>query len=137
MVKRVYDNFKKTPKIGKTFNDIRNDIMHLSLVSKCAEYLDDVSLNRNKMSIIDNVVPVYYELYVYTLERVALQNNAYLNENFEEDLKKYKTYNKDLLKLILTPLGYNLARYKNLTIRDLFYDQYKFKIVKNEDFNDK
>lgn len=111
--------------------------MHLSLVSKCAEYLSDVSLNRNKLSEIKKIVPVYYELYVYTLERVALENNTYLNEKFGEDLSKYKSYNKDLIKRLLAPLGYNLARYKNLTIRDLFYDQYKFKVAKNEDTNNK
>ena len=136
-LKKVYDEFKETPNIGKTFNDVRNYIMHLSLVSKCAEYLSDVSLNRNKLSEINKIVPVYYELYVYTLERVALENNTYLNEKFGEDLSKYKSYNKDLIKRLLAPLGYNLARYKNLTIRDLFYDQYKFKVAKNEDTNNK
>ena len=33
---------------------------------------------------------------------------------------QYRSYSKDLVKALNTPFGYNLARYKNLSIEALF-----------------
>ena len=35
-------------------------------------------------------------------------------------VKKYKTYCKDYVKALNVPFAYNLARYKNLSINELF-----------------
>ena len=44
---------------------------------------------------------------------------------------KYGTYNKDYVKALCTPFGYNLPRFKNLSICDLF-DRNEMKETKED-----
>ena len=128
------NEFNSISNIGKIFKHIRNNVMHMSIVNKAHEYLNEIELEVNPQSKIGNSVPVYYDLYAYVLERTILeeyQDKVIIDgKNYYNTVKKH--YDKDLLKVLLIPFGYNLARYKNLTIRDLFYDQYKY-LTEKED----
>lgn len=138
--KHLLDNvniFNSIPKIGEIFSHIRNNVMHMNIVNKAHNYFDEIQLEAHPKSIMGNSVPVYYDLYAYVLERMILEEYREKviidGKNYYNSVKKH--YDKDLLKVLFIPFGYNLARYKNLTIRDLFYDQYKYLIEKkiNED----
>jgi hypothetical protein len=127
---KYYDTFNNIPNMNDYFKKIRNEIMHMSFISKTSKYLNDIDLHYNDLK--EKNIPVYYELYVYVLENEMLNyerdnNGSTLNDLYGEELKKYHTYNKNFLHILLTPLAYNLARYKNITIRELFYDKYNEK----------
>ena len=44
-------------------------------------------------------------------------------QKYEELLSKHNTYVKDFTWIINVPFAYNIARYKNLSIKDLFYNE--------------
>ena len=128
---KYYDTFNNIDHMDEIFKQLRNEIMHLSIVSKAKDYLKDVDLHYDDLK--NKEVPVFYELYTYVLERIMLDckleddNKNPLIEKYRSDILKFKTYNKNMLHILFTPLAYNLARYKNLTIRELFYDKYNEK----------
>lgn len=86
----------------------RNSVCHLNIVTSAHLYLD----NFTKMES-------YYGLYEFLLQKYLIKEN---------DIKGYeaysKSYSKDFSKYLNVPFAYNLARYKNLTIEDLFNDKY-------------
>ena len=113
----------------------RNKIVHLNAISDLGKYLNDFSVNREMKS--------YFELYQYIMQRVFIQRyedmigvNNLPSEfiRLKDEVLKYHTYSRDLLHILNMPLAYNVARYKNLTIEDIFYDRYKneIKIIKDE-----
>lgn len=112
---------------------IRNNCLHLTIINNASKYLNDIKLEP-QLSRNDNVLPIYYDLYVFILEKTILKEVPIKLIKVENGEAKEKDYNKlvknhpdkDLIKYLLIPFAYNLARYKNLTIRDLFYDQYKY-----------
>lgn len=132
--------FESEPKSSKIFESIRNNVIHMSIVNKAHEYLNEIKLESNPKSKLGKDVPVYYDLYIYVLEKLTLKDKkcgeiSFNNKKYN-DKTVYNHYDKDLLKVLLIPFGYNLARYKNLTIRDLFYDQYKDNIKEDKNINE-
>lgn len=103
----------------------RNSIQHLNALSKIGYYINDFNINKEMRS--------YFELYNYIVQRDLLneleheygQAKPELLNKYINNLNNYHTYDKELMKIMNLPLGYNLARYKNLTIEDIFYDKYK------------
>ena len=105
---------------GKAYNNIsdyRNKVAHLSAVRNCADYIGGISK-------IDS----YFALYHYIIQR-QLAGKGRLDPtypNFERNfpqyypLFKYHTYVKDMVKALNVPFGYNIPRFKALTIGDLF-----------------
>ena len=102
----------------------RNNAAHLSVIRNADKYINDV-----------RTVSSYYELYHYIMQRLIESKYNYdstipgrlppISEDvkvFEyfEKLRQYKSYSKDFVKALNTPFGYNLPRYKNLSINDLF-----------------
>ena len=128
------EEFESIDGIENIFKKIRNNVMHMSIVNKSYKYLEDVKLEINPKSKLGNPVPIYYDLYVYVLEQILLDEYKEIKTKVKEysKLNVRNHYDKDLLKILLVPFGYNLARYKNLTIRDLFYDEYKYTTEKFE-----
>ena len=50
----------------------------------------------------------------------AINRESLLMIKLENDLKTYGTYQRNFLKIINLPFAYNMARFNNLTIEDLF-----------------
>ena len=123
---KCLDEFNQIPNINDIFSKLRNAIMHVDIIDNLVKYIDDINFSLTN----DNDLPLYYDLYVYLLERTIMdfdiKDNYFKNKYFDL-INKYKTYSEDFIRLILIPFGYNLARYKNLTNKELFYDQYKNK----------
>ncbi len=139
LIKNVKE-FESASNIGSIFKSIRNNVIHMSIVNKAHEYLNEIKLESNPKSKLGKDVPVYYDLYIYVLEKLTLKDKECgeitFNNKKYNDKTVYNHYDKDLLKVLLIPFGYNLARYKNLTIRDLFYDQYKDNIKEDKNINE-
>lgn len=113
------------------FIEYRNKVMHLNICNEFVDYLDGIG-----------DIGSYFDIYQYVVQRWSLlkckkhfKDQNYANK-LEGDLNKYKTYQRNFLKIINLPFAYNLARYKNLTIGDLFNDKYPIpKEVMKEYFN--
>lgn len=93
----------------------RDHVVHLNFVNEMAEYLKDVK-----------EVTSYYSLYCYCAQRYLCDkyDNAYLKE-IGKKLCENGDYFRALMWLLNIPFAYNLARYKNLSNEDLFYDKHK------------
>ena len=94
---------------------MRNNIMHLSIINRMSEfeYFKDIKFN------------TYYGLYCYILQRILFDKiqNPKLGE-YLDAVKASGKYSKDLMWYLNLPFAYNLARYKNLSMEALFYDEY-------------
>lgn len=104
--------------IGDKFNNIvnyRNIVAHLTAIRRCDEFIGDISK-------IDS----YFALYHYLVQRQLSRKLDPTYPNFEQNypcyapLFKYHTYVKDMVKALNSPFGYNIPRFKALTIDDLF-----------------
>ena len=75
----------------------------------------------------------YYDLYQFIVQndlitfvnKTNVTNNLW--ESYKKDIKDYGFYSKDMTKILNLPFAYNLARYKNLVIADLYNDKYDTK----------
>lgn len=104
--------------IGDKFNNIvnyRNNVAHLTAVRRCDEFIDEITK-------IDS----YFALYHYLMQRRLSRKLDPTFPNFELNypcyapLFKWHTYVKDMVKALNSPFGYNIPRFKALTIDDLF-----------------
>ena len=90
----------------------RNKAAHLNAVQSAYKYVPE-------MGIVDS----YYGIYHYVLQRMLLddvRNPTVVEQGWKDALMKYHSYNKDMVKALCVPFGYNLARFKSLTICNLF-----------------
>ena len=101
----------------------RSAVEHLSVVRNADKYIDDIAHFNS-----------YFELYHYLLQRSLIDSYRYdiehgkiTNESVNPALlkymalvEKYHTYCKDMVKVLNVPFAYNLPRYKNLSINELF-----------------
>ncbi len=55
--------------------------------------------------------------------RPLTNKTAVLNQ-YTECLEKYNTYNKDFVKALCVPFGYNVVRFKALSIYEMFDRNY-------------
>lgn len=92
----------------------RNNVAHLSVMRQAHKYIDDI-----------REVDSYYGLYHYIMQRLlcdsAVRYVASAAEHpYFKSLLTYRTYCKDLTKAYCVPFGYNIPRFKNLSIKELF-----------------
>ncbi len=89
----------------------RNTVDHLSAIRKAYIYVSEI---KNIKS--------YYSLYHYMVQREVFKyvTSGVTIEKYKDLVIDNGTYNKDMVKALCSPFGYNLPRFKNLTIEDLF-----------------
>lgn len=130
----------------------RNCVEHLSAIRNADKYINDIS-----------AFDSYFELYHYLIQRSLIDQYEFdckcasrKHENnpekypyamvmseermnpkmlqYFEMVEKHKSYCKDMVKALNTPFAYNLARYKNLSIKELFdRNDYNAKKAKEND----
>lgn len=103
--------------------EFRNCVMHLNAVRNAHQYIADV-----------RKVDSYFGLYHYLMQRLLIDQYAralsmhYTSEDsvnpklkaYFDNVRRYGSYCKDLVKALNVPFAYNLPRYKNLSIDALF-----------------
>ena len=111
---RVYldQNIKNTD--DKVIKAFRNNVMHLNAVS-------DAHAAISKIKRIES----YFALYHFSRQRKLIdkfsgQSTKNQIPRYFELVKQHGTYCKDFVKALNVPFGYNLPRYKNLSIDELF-----------------
>lgn len=101
----------------------RNCVDHLNAVRNADKYIDDAKSFNS-----------YFELYHYLVQRSIIaqfdfdESKNYISKEelnsktlkYWELIGKYGSYCKDYVKAYNVPFAYNLARYKNLSINELF-----------------
>ena len=107
------ENIKNLNGNEKLIRFFRNKVAHLNVVQCAYKYVPD-------MARVDS----YYGIYHYVLQRILLQDQTFefteVGQRWKSAVDNYHSYNKDMVKALCVPFGYNLPRYKNLTICDLF-----------------
>lgn len=103
----------------RLLREYRNAVAHLNVITHLADYSADM-----------REITSYYGLYHYLMQRHLLRSHmgqggqlTALTDRERALFGKtvqYRSYSKDLVKALNTPFGYNLARYKNLSIEALF-----------------
>lgn len=91
----------------------RNCIAHLTVVRELKEYIGDIY-----------AVDSYFSIYHYVMQRCITkrENDTEQAEKikYEDDLLKNHGYTRDFVKALNSPFGYNIPRFKNLSIEQLF-----------------
>ncbi|MCI5935590.1 MAG: type VI-D CRISPR-associated RNA-guided ribonuclease Cas13d, partial [Lachnospiraceae bacterium] len=99
----------------------RNNVAHLNVIRNSAKWMDGI-----------REVHSYFELYHYMMQKCLLEGqkkNSGKERNVEPNertkgyfskVEKHGTYCKDFVKALNVPFAYNLPRYKNLSINELF-----------------
>ena len=107
----IEQNMDKMSNCTSYWNEYRNAVAHLSVIRNMNQYIKNV---KNIGSC--------FELYHYIMQRFLLdkENIAESLREYDDFIKKKGCYRKDFVKALNTPFGYNLARYKNLSIAELF-----------------
>lgn len=110
---KLSEEWKMSGNKDTLFRYYRNKIIHLNFVDRAHKYIKDVYR-------IDS----YFDLYHHIVQKDLLNQVILEKTSLFSSYSKMQPYSKDMLKIINMPFVYNLARYKNLTISDLFYDKY-------------
>lgn len=91
----------------------RNCIAHLTVVRELKEYIGDI-----------RTVDSYFSIYHYVMQRCITKREDDKKQEekikYEDDLLKNHGYTKDFVKALNSPFGYNIPRFKNLSIEQLF-----------------
>lgn len=91
----------------------RNCIAHLTVVRELKEYIGDI-----------RTVDSYFSIYHYVMQRCITKREDDIKQEekikYEDDLLKNHSYTKDFVKALNSPFGYNIPRFKNLSIEQLF-----------------
>ena len=62
----------------------------------------------------------YYALYHFIVQHYMQEMDNNKEHRYYRQVSQYPTYVKDLAKALNSPFGYNIPRFKNLTIEALF-----------------
>lgn len=91
----------------------RNCIAHLTVVRELNKYINDIY-----------AVNSYFSIYHYVMQRCITKREDDSKQEekikYEDDLLKNHGYTKDFVKALNSPFGYNIPRFKNLSIEQLF-----------------
>lgn len=91
----------------------RNCIAHLTVVRELKEYIGDI-----------RTVDSYFSIYHYVMQRCITKREDDTKQEekikYEDVLLKNHGYTKDFVKALNSPFGYNIPRFKNLSIEQLF-----------------
>lgn len=102
---------------------VRNKAEHLTALTSLKKYINDFRCGSN------GPMRSYFELYHYIVQRLALDwiDDPAFKPGQELDLEQYREFiekiglpHNKLIHISYCSLGYNLPRYKNLTIAALF-----------------
>jgi len=102
---------------NSSIRHFRNATVHLNVIMEAHRYTKDIKY-----------IGSYYALYHYILQRHLLdkiEEDSYAEKTvseklWESQISQYGTYSKDFVKALCCPFGYNLPRFKNLSIEQLF-----------------
>lgn len=105
----------------------RNYTAHLNVVRKADQYLSDIGSFDSYFELYHYLVQrCLCDQYENDLEKVSEEKkeeerapHRKLEEYFEK-VNHYGTYCKDFVKALCFPFAYNLARFKNLSMKELF-----------------
>lgn len=99
-----------------TIHSFRNSSEHFNAIRNSADYLKDIKSGES-----------YYQIYHYIVQRLLIDEEKSGEINVSEktlkyfaNVEKYGAYSKDFVKALCIPFGYNLARFKNLSVDGLF-----------------
>ena len=96
------------------FSLMRNNVMHLSVVNRMDEFIGGAKCK------------TYYGFYCYVLQRILFDKTSDAKKRqYINAVQVSGRYCKDLMWYLNLPFAYNLARYKNLSMEALFYDEYE------------
>lgn len=96
----------------------RNCIAHLTVVRELNKYINDIY-----------AVNSYFSIYHYVMQRCITAEEVNAKDNnikqaekikYEDDLYENHGYTKDFVKALNSPFGYNIPRFKNLSVEQLF-----------------
>lgn len=91
----------------------RNCIAHLTVVRELKEYIGDI-----------RTVDSYFSIYHYVMQRCITKREDDTKQEekikYEDDLLKNHGYTKDFVKALNSSFGYNIPRFKNFSIEQLF-----------------
>ena len=100
----------------------RNSVQHLNVIRDAYKYIKCIDDNKDVQS--------YFALYHYLVQRYISEMAENLTDKGElsegrlqyylSQVENYRTYCKDFVKALNVPFAYNLPRYKNLSIDELF-----------------
>lgn len=117
-------NLEEGEKINATgyfFMEHRNAAAHLTVLAILPQYVEQFRANTPGEMIS------YFELYHFLLQKYlcdkSLQDTSPqldIPDIYRQNIEKFSTPCLDWIKIAYAPLGYNLPRYKNLTIEALF-----------------
>ncbi len=113
---KLKDNLKEAEKNKKAYIQFRNIVAHLNVIKGIEKYLKEVKGCSS-----------YYAFYCFILQNQVLHRveNSDFYTKYYNKLDKYGYYQKDLMKYLCMPFAYNLARFKNLSIENLYNKVFK------------
>lgn len=121
-VKANLENAKTIDNVDSNFlREYRNAVVHINIPAEMVDYIGDIK-----------EITSYYSIYVYCLERSMLKRfNFWSPDLFTDFMAKQRSiinqtgrYSSDMLWVLNVAFAYNMARYKNLCVEDLFYGKY-------------
>lgn len=113
----------------ETIDIYRNNIAHLNPIRNIDLFIDDVKEFGS-----------YFELYHYLMQRSIVKSAEYFEakltnpkvQEYIKDVEDYGVYSKDFVKALNSPFGYNLPRFKNLSV-DALFDMHNPPIIPEEE----
>jgi hypothetical protein len=105
---------KEISETGYLLKAVRNNAEHLNVLTNLPKYVDEFRKG------IREPMTSYFELYHFVLQKMLCEELGEVMNDYAQRLNEYHTPCDDLIKLAFVSLGYNLPRYKNLTIEPLF-----------------
>lgn len=113
--KKVYDylslNIRNVNENKDIIGAFRNTVAHLNAIRMISNYVEGA---KNISS--------YFQLYHYIVQ-LSLEDSEHNTEQTSDYISRAKdkgVYSKDFVKALCSPFGYNLPRFKNLSIDELF-----------------
>ncbi|MBP5434309.1 type VI-D CRISPR-associated RNA-guided ribonuclease Cas13d [bacterium] len=106
-------------------SQFRNKVAHLNVIQSFNKYANEIKRADS-----------YFGLYHFAVQRLLSDEDVRAKQTPEAQawsaiVKQTGTYCKDYVKALCTPFGYNLARFKNLSIEALF-DKNELKETKEQ-----
>lgn len=93
---------------GLDVRNYRNNVAHLTAIRRVGDFVGDTTK-------IDS----YFALYHYLMQ-ILLMDKDNADHKYNKQLIQWHTYVKDYVKALNSPFGYNIPRFKALTIEQLF-----------------
>lgn len=136
VLEKRYDAKEKKKPVPNILRKLRNCIAHFNILDECFknDRLKNIKMNYSNK---DGIMNSYFGIYNYVLQQKFIEDfekpDFNISEKLDYPFKGHKEsllngrYDKNLLKIMYYPFAYILAKYKNLTIEDLFNDKYPIK----------